>query len=697
MASNLHMNGRQLEIEKAKLKDEKAVLKELKASYQQASKDIANNIRIQQGRINVLLKDIDNLSEVEKSILQAATYQKQFQERLKKQIDGYIDTLNSAQHSTMDKYLKQCYDTGFIGSIYDMHGQGVPIIAPINQKQVARATALTPKLSRKMYGTYAGDVKQAVRREISRGIATADSFSHIARNVNSATNMGFNRMMRIVRTEGHRIQSMSAFDAQHAAKDAGADIVKQWNAALDGKTRDTHRQLDGQIRELDEPFEVGGMTAMYPSDFGDPAEDINCRCALQQRAKWALDEDELQTLKDRAAYFGLDKSKRFADFEKKYLKAADETSAAAKDMYALAESISNKHGININVDLVKNMPDTVSRNLRALDELLDNYKHTVVDYQFAKSTNAEGGSALMINGKTAIKISPKNIKTAVANDKLNIGKNLDVSTTYHEFAHALSQSREKIDPEFWKEVKKIRTQYRKELKDIEKAEIVDHTMTAAEAQIAKKKIFISNYANTDIDEFLAEAFTQAKLAKNPSLYSQKVLEVVDKYFKKKTVTSAKILENSVKSSTLKTSEMFRRSEGAKTRFKPISKEKFDALTIPAKKKGANIMIADERWEKRLRDKDASAVCIGDTLIFRKDACLSDILEETYHFEQNLKGMNDDKSPTLRTILNEIDAQKYLLDNAAKYKIPRNETEHTKKLLKKYEDDLKRYQKGKRHV
>lgn len=540
MANNLHMNGRQLEVEKAKLKDERQVLKELKETYNKASKDIANNIRIQQGRINVLLKNIDKLSDEEKSILQAATYQKQFQERLKKQIDGYIDTLNSAQHGTMDKYLKQCYDTGFIGSIYDMHGQGVPIIAPINQKQVARATALTPKLSRKMYGTYAGDVKQAVRREISRGIATADSFAHIARNVNAATNMGFNKMMRIVRTEGHRIQSMSAFDAQHAAKDAGADIVKQWNAALDGKTRDTHRQLDGQIRELDEPFEVGGMTAMYPSDFGDPAEDINCRCALQQRAKWALDEDELQTLKDRAAYFGLDKSKSFADFEKKYLRAADETSAATKDMSALVESISNKHGININVDLVKNMPDTVSRNLRALDELLDNYNHTVVDYQFAKSTNAEGGSALMINGKTAIKISPKNIKTAGVTDTLNLGKNLDVSITYHEFAHALSQSREKIDPEFWKEIKKIRTQYRKELKDIEKAEIVDHTMTAAEAQIAKKKIFISNYADTEIDEFLAEAFTQAKLAKNPSLYSQKVLEVVDKYFAKKATASAKL-------------------------------------------------------------------------------------------------------------------------------------------------------------
>lgn len=40
---------------------------------------------------------------------------------------------------------------------------------------------------------------------------------------------------------------------------------------------------------------------------------------MLQRARWALDEDELETLKERAAYFGLDKGKNFADFKEKYL------------------------------------------------------------------------------------------------------------------------------------------------------------------------------------------------------------------------------------------------------------------------------------------------------------------------------------------------------------------------------------------
>ncbi|MEG1880443.1 MAG: hypothetical protein RR145_03895 [Oscillospiraceae bacterium] len=82
--------------------------------------------------------------------------------------------------------------------------------------------------------------------------------------------------------------------------------------------------MDGQIRELDEPFEIGGRSGMYPGGFGAPSEDCRCRCAVLQRARWALDEDELETLKERAAYFGLDKTNNFADFKEKYLKSTYE-------------------------------------------------------------------------------------------------------------------------------------------------------------------------------------------------------------------------------------------------------------------------------------------------------------------------------------------------------------------------------------
>lgn len=53
-------------------------------------------------------------------------------------------------------------------------------------------------------------------------------------------------------------------------------------------------------------------------------------------------------------------------------------------------------------------------------------------------------------------------------------------------------------------------------------------------------------------------------------------------------------------------------------------------------------------------------------------------------------MNDDKGQMLRTILNEIDAKKYILENAKKFKVPRNELELTKKQLISYEKQLEKY-------
>lgn len=53
-----------------------------------------------------------------------------------------------------------------------------------------------------------------------------------------------------------------------------------------------------------------------PGGFGVLGEDIYCRCAVLQRAKWALGEDELKRLEERAKYFDLDKSKDFQTYKK---------------------------------------------------------------------------------------------------------------------------------------------------------------------------------------------------------------------------------------------------------------------------------------------------------------------------------------------------------------------------------------------
>lgn len=320
------MNKRQLEVEKAKIREEKKLLKELKKIYEDAAKEVEQKIRISNGKIDLLLSVYDELDDKQKSLLQSQIYQKKFQENLKKQLDELIGNLNVNSYDKINRYLTDSYYTGYIGTMYDIQGQGIPLITPIDEKQVTRAMTLNTKLSVPLYtrmGIDVGVLKKQIAKHISRGIATSSSYAHIARNIDGASNIGFNKAMRIARTEGHRIQVLSANDAQHAAKAKGCEVVKQWDATLDGRTRPMHRLLDGKLAEIDEPFVVDDMEVMYPGGFGIASQDVNCRCALLQRARWALDADELKTLKERAEYYGLDKSDDFRDFREKYLMTAN--------------------------------------------------------------------------------------------------------------------------------------------------------------------------------------------------------------------------------------------------------------------------------------------------------------------------------------------------------------------------------------
>ena len=198
---------------------------------------------------------------------------------------------------------------------------------PIDRKAAAKAVVTDSKLKMELYAALGYDMdelKKHVRQEITRGIAASLTYDQIAQNISSRSMLPISNAKRIARTEGHRIQQASADDARKKAKAKGADVVKQWDASLDGATRPLHRRLDGQIREIDKPFEAGGKKVMYPGKFNDPAQDCNCRCVALTRARAALDEKELKTLKERAEYFGLDKTEDFEDFKKKYLKATKE-------------------------------------------------------------------------------------------------------------------------------------------------------------------------------------------------------------------------------------------------------------------------------------------------------------------------------------------------------------------------------------
>lgn len=323
------MNKRQLELLKRSGKFEREIIVSIKRSYMSAMDDILKEVQY-----------LESLDPTE-SILNRLKFQKS----LEKQVGEILHGMEEYWRLDIDTYLKECYEDGFLGAMYDIHGQGIPIVFPINQNDVVNAIMNDTKLSRPLYealGFQVDELIEGVNKEIARGVAMSSSYIDIARNIRNNTRAPLARAMTIARTEGHRVRIQSTFDAQQKAKENGADVVKQWDSTSDRKTRPTHRELDGQIQELDNDFVVPstGAKAPHPAGFGIAKEDINCRCALLQRARWALDDDELQALKEKADYWGFNEAQNFDKFKSTYLDAVEEMESLKAKIDAIKSTVS---------------------------------------------------------------------------------------------------------------------------------------------------------------------------------------------------------------------------------------------------------------------------------------------------------------------------------------------------------------------
>lgn len=121
--------------------------------------------------------------------------------------------------------------------------------------------------------------------------------------------------------------------------------------------------------------------------------------------------------------------------------------------------------------------------------------------------------------------------------------------------------------------------------------------------------------------------------------------------------------------------------------KVVPEPTYNKVIKEATRKGAVVVRGTPEVEEHLAKSGAYAAQIGDVLLFRRDATITDVLEEVHHFNQNKRGANADKPAEIMQLLNEIETQKYLISVAEKYKIPVEETEETKALLAAYEKRL----------
>ena len=122
--------------------------------------------------------------------------------------------------------------------------------------------------------------RKLVASQLTQGVLLGESIPKMARRVQRVTGSNYATAVRAARTTVTGAENAGRVHSYQRAKDMGIKLQKEWLATLDGRTRHSHRQLDGQ-RVPNEPGAKFDNGCRYPGDPQGRYEEIcNCRCTL---------------------------------------------------------------------------------------------------------------------------------------------------------------------------------------------------------------------------------------------------------------------------------------------------------------------------------------------------------------------------------------------------------------------------------
>ena len=142
--------------------------------------------------------------------------------------------------------------------------------------------------------------KKLFQSHITQGILQGESIDNLAKRVAlGATQQDMNAAIRNARTSTTCAQNAGRTQSYQRAVNMGIKLYQVWLAALDSRTRSSHRHMDGEKVKVVKGKQVKFSNGLrYPADpDGRPEEVWNCRCTLVT----SFDENEdFSDIKERA-------------------------------------------------------------------------------------------------------------------------------------------------------------------------------------------------------------------------------------------------------------------------------------------------------------------------------------------------------------------------------------------------------------
>lgn len=208
-------------------------------------------------------------------------------QNLEKDIIEQINTLTAEARASIMKMLKERYLYAFEYMAYGIEKEAQARLAyaavPLATIEAAINNPITGLTLNETLAARRVQVIASVKREIIQGMVRGDRYKRTAERVTGIFQGDFKKAIRVVRTEGHRIQEAAQLAAVEKAHAQGVIMTKKWNSLQDRKVRTgpaaDHRKMDGNVVPVDELFDLGaGKKGAAPGNTGFGEHDIYCRC-----------------------------------------------------------------------------------------------------------------------------------------------------------------------------------------------------------------------------------------------------------------------------------------------------------------------------------------------------------------------------------------------------------------------------------
>lgn len=450
-------------------------------------------------------------------------------EALKVQTQQEIEKLYGNYHDSIDEHIANLYTSGYYHTAYEVQ-RGIGVgwqMHSFNPEKVNdiihKPWAVDGRNFSERIWTDKTKLINNMHDSLTRMCITGESPDRAIREISQNMKVSRSQAARIVQTES------AAFSAK-AQETCFSDLdVEEFEVVetLDSHTCPTCGEMDGKHFQMKD-YKIGvTVPPFHPNCRGCTCPYFNDEFTTGERVARGADGKKYY-VPENTTYEEWKKS--FVDGDKSSVEELrNDAEFQEKAQNRRAEWMKKHTNENVEKETVSN--DSVKEQIQ-FDWKGNDEKHTQQQKIISDLSNEYN---------TRLQKVTVGAKQAAGDVDMS-GATMRLSDSYehtaiHEFAHTLANSKaDKYglthDSDFWKEIKKIRREYHK---DVDKSADVSRWISSYE------------HSSKSVDEFFAEAFTQAKMSElglelpavygTDLTYSNKVLDVVDKYFKKPVVNA----------------------------------------------------------------------------------------------------------------------------------------------------------------